>query len=459
MRAVVHACRSVAAACVLASQGCVLANGEAPSSDIERLAEDWRALAVQYEMAPLTLSYIENLQNLADEPSLIEAGQAFSAFEQKLALVDETALNTCDRLDLDRMRHMAALAVSRTTLGAEFRRGDDGDVPDTGIASIRNGKAWYRHFLHAWLGEVVEPDALFRMGMEELAAANRRYETLRAGMDARASQPAEAEHDRDIDEDAVRAAYEARGAIVADHLGQLFHTDYGVAPVIIARSPLGEELPVAGYYVFEEQTFYYNAFQGGYDTAQTDWVFLHEALPGHHFAMQAARLNTPCETRFPDLALYAYLEGWGAYAETLGKTLGLYAEDHYELSALEWDMVRSARVALDVGINYYGWSDEEALGFWQREVSGADHFAQREIDRMRRWPAQAITYKYGAAVFMRERDRLKATYPEAFDVRDYHDIALRYGDMPLSSFERLVRERFGEGLQSPDDRSKLGEKP
>ena len=458
MRILFQACRGAAVAGVLVSESLALADGEAPSSVIERLAEDWHTLATQYETAPLALSYIDNLKNLGDEQSLIAAGEAFSTFEKRLAVVDETALNTCDRLDLDRMRHMTAIAASRAALGAEFRSGDD-DIPNTGIADVRNGKAWYRHFLHAWLGEAVDPNALFRTGMEELAAANRRYETLSASMEARNTQTAETAQDQYTDENAIRVAYEERWAIVSENLGRLFRDDYGVAPVIIARSPLGDALPAAGYYVSDEQTFYYNVFQDGYDLSQIDWVFLHEALPGHHFAIQAARLNNPCKNRLPDLSMYAYIEGWGAYVETLGKPLGLYREDHYELSALEWDMVRSARVALDVGMNYHGWTDEEALDFWKQEVSGAEHFARREIDRMRRWPAQAVTYKYGAAVFTRMRERLKTEHGDRFDIRDYHDVALRYGDMPLSSFEALVRERFAEKAQSSDGRSRLGENP
>lgn len=457
MRSLFRALCAAFAFCAVIASGHADTGGKAPPVSIESLAEDLRALMIRHETAPLALSYVDNLRALPDRPSLLAAKASFSDFKEKLEDVDRNGLPLCDRLDLDRMSYMVDIAVSRAALGAGFRDGDNADIPDGGIAHVRNGKAWYRHFLHAWLGDAAEPDALFRMGMDQLAAANRRYEA--SGESAGEASPTPADAPQDIDEDAIRAAYEERWSTVESNLGRLFHGDYGVPPVLIARSPLGDELPTAGYYVADEQTFYYNAFQGAYDLSQTDWIFLHEALPGHHFAIQAARLNNPCQTRFPDLAMYAYIEGWGAYVETLGRPLGLYREPAYQRSALEWDMVRSARIALDVGINYHGWTDEQALAFWDREVSGARHFAEREISRMRRWPAQAITYKYGAAVFTQTRNRLEAAYGEDFDIRDFHDAALRYGDMPLSSFEDLIKSKMANPDQSSGDGRRPGENP
>lgn len=422
----------------LALSQTVEVDAHAGADAVTILAADLKSLLDQHQIPALAIAYGDNISALPERDALSAQHADFKAFETSLDNIDKGRLGLCDRITLARMEHLARAARKRAAVGIDYLDARPGEIGDGGIATVENGKAWYRYFLYAWLGDAVEPDALYDMGMRQLAAANQRYEAQKA----RAPVNTPDDSSGAIDEATIAAAYAERQRIVEKHIDRLFHSDYDIEPVKIKRSPLGEELPAAGYYVADEGTFYYNAFGGAYDVNQADWVFLHEVLPGHHFAFQIAAAHNPCENPFPELLIYAYVEGWGAYVETLGETLGLYQTPGTKLSALEWDMVRSARVALDIGVNYYGWTDEEALDFWRREVSGGEHFAMREIGRVRRWPAQAITYKYGAVVIERTAQRLAEENAEVFDIRRYHDFALRYGDMPLSAFEALSNDIF-----------------
>lgn len=178
--------------------------------------------------------------------------------------------------------------------------------------------------------------------------------------------------------------------------------------------------------------------EAGYEARQADWLFLHEATPGHHFQVAAARAAERCPQRLPEIFNPAYVEGWAAYVETIGADLGLYTDRYARLAAVEWDMVRSVRVVLDVGLNAYGWSDERALAYWHANVYGQRDVAEREIARMRRWPAQVITYKYGASVFERLRAHHVDSADGRLDVKRFHDAALAYGSMPLATFEELL---------------------
>lgn len=424
----------------LAFSETVEAGAQAESEKVRTLAAGLNTLLDEHDIPPLAIAYGDTLGALPERTALSVQYTDFEAFETRLDNIDKGRLGLCDRVTLARMEYLARSARKRAETGIDYLDLSPGEISDGGIATVENGKAWYRYFLYAWLGDAVEPDALYNMGMRELAAANQRYEAGKA----RAPSSAKKNDDPsgEIDEAAIAAGYIERQRIVEGNIGRLFHSDYDVAPVTIKRSPLGEELPAAGYYVADEGTFYYNAFRGAYDMNQADWVFLHEVLPGHHFAFQIAAMHNPCENPFPALLIYAYVEGWGAYVETLGETLGLYQTSGAKLSALEWDMVRSARVALDIGVNYYGWTDDEAMDFWRREVSGGEHFAMREIGRVRRWPAQSITYKYGAEIIAGAAQRLKKENADTFDIRRFHDFALRYGDMPLSTFDALVDDIF-----------------
>jgi uncharacterized protein (DUF885 family) len=124
-------------------------------------------------------------------------------------------------------------------------------------------------------------------------------------------------------------------------------------------------------------------------------------------------------------------EGWGAYTEELGKQLGIYKTPYDELGKWEWDIVRSVRVPLDVGLNYYGWTDEQALAFWKKNIRNQDDIALREIARMRRWPAQVVTYKYGALQILHWRDELQKKQGDKFNIRDFHARVLDHGSLPL----------------------------
>jgi uncharacterized protein (DUF885 family) len=171
-------------------------------------------------------------------------------------------------------------------------------------------------------------------------------------------------------------------------------------------------------------------FDKPYNRRQVDWLFIHEAVPGHHYqsSIAAATKLSPVQELF---FYYGFVEGWGAYAEYLGKELGAYQTPYDELGKWEWDLVRSVRVPLDVGLNYYGLTDEQALDFWKKNIRGQDDIAMREIARMRRWPAQVVTYKYGAAQIMNWKAGLQKKEGSHFDIKAFHDRVLNHGSLPL----------------------------
>jgi uncharacterized protein (DUF885 family) len=94
------------------------------------------------------------------------------------------------------------------------------------------------------------------------------------------------------------------------------------------------------------------------------------------------------------------------------------------------------RVALDVGLNYYDWSDEKAITFWQQYIQGKDDIAKREIARMKRWPCQVITYKYGANKLLNWKARLEKV--EGFTLKNFHEKVLQFGPLPYSILEKQL---------------------
>jgi uncharacterized protein (DUF885 family) len=287
------------------------------------------------------------------------------------------------------------------------------------------------------MGAKVNPDELYLNGLEEIERVKQHIENIRAqtGMDSAQFYL----HLNDpsfflSDETQVRQAFEQTKNIVLKNLGRLFTTTQ-IPEVNIQKGNNKALAQTPGYY--SNNTFYYNFFDGPYNKRQIDWLFIHEAVPGHHYeASVSAKSN---RSAVQQLFHYpGFNEGWAAYTEELGKDLGVYQTPYDELGKWEWDIVRSVRVPLDIGINFYGWSDEKAIAFWKKYIPHRDDIAMREINRMHTWPAQVITYKYGAAEIMKWKNLLQQQQGDRFDIKAFHDRILQHGSLPFFLVERNV---------------------
>lgn len=412
----------------------------APAQGFDALVVEFTTAWDALSLPPLELSFVSNLQALGSVDALQQQSTTFRRLDDQLAAIDASALDACRRIELSVMQTESRLWRQRAQLGVRQLRLDEDYSASSSLAELALGRQWYRYFLERWHGTELDPDALYEFGERELAAARARFDSVGVALgfaDADTLlQHLENNSARVAGGEPARELFEARQAQVWQHLSEQFAGTYEVEPARIERSARGAEFPVPGYYDLSRQTFYYNVLdEAGYEARQADWLFLHEATPGHHFQVAAARTSARCPQRLPEVFYAAYVEGWAAYVETIGAELGLYTDPYAELAAIEWDMVRSVRVVLDVGLNAYGWSDEQALDYWHTNVYGQRDVAEREIARMKRWPAQVVTYKYGADVFRRLRERHVGN--EKMDVRRFHDAALAYGSMPLGTFEAL----------------------
>jgi len=412
-----------------------------PADRFDSVAASFDAAVTALDMPAHQLSFVENLAAIEDAETLIRQQDVLTAQLEIVRAIDPDTLDRCRRIDHAKMLTTARLGLRRADLAKRYLIEPAPEGQMTTLIEAPLGVEWYEYYLDFWNTAKVEPDTLFAFGEKELTEAVANYNRLQAALGFEGDDAGLAAHLQNesqfIDGDApTLALFQAKQQIVWNNLENLFTETYGVKQATIKRSDRGASFPVPGYYNGQEGAFYYNVLTEGYEARQADWLLLHEASPGHHFQIKAAENSTRCDSRLTDGFFPAYGEGWGAYVETMGKELGLYQTAEEELAAVEWNMVRSARVALDVAINVYGWDDDKALAWWNENVRGQEDIAMREIARMRRWPGQVVTYKYGADVF----ERSKEAYLGAGigDVRAYHDFALAYGPMPLEAFEAMI---------------------
>jgi uncharacterized protein (DUF885 family) len=186
--------------------------------------------------------------------------------------------------------------------------------------------------------------------------------------------------------------------------------------------------------------FYANAYDVG---TRPKWdmqsLFLHEALPGHHFQISLHQENEdlPRFRRFHGFT--AYTEGWGLYAESLGKELGVYTDPLDYFGALNAELWRSIRLVTDTGIHAKGWTRQQVLDYMFANSATSETRAVAEAERFMAIPGQALAYKVGMLKIRAIRTAAEAQLGDRFDVRAFHTQILKDGPMPLSMLEAKIQ--------------------
>jgi len=172
----------------------------------------------------------------------------------------------------------------------------------------------------------------------------------------------------------------------------------------------------------------------------------HEAVPGHHLQIALAQeLQDVPEFRKSYYAT-AFGEGWGLYAEKLAGEAGFYRTPYERFGQLSYEMWRACRLVADTGLHHYGWSRAQAEACFTDNTALAPLNIQTEVTRYIGWPGQATAYKVGELKILELRADAKSALGERFDIREFHDVVLGAGAMPLDALERRVEEWVADQL-------------
>jgi uncharacterized protein (DUF885 family) len=331
-------------------------------------------------------------------------------------------------------------------------------VHDAGVWRLPEGEAYYAAALKSSTTTSLSPDEIHQMGLDQAADLTAQIDTIlkaqgmskgTVGERIRAlyTDPQFLYPNTDTDKERLLEELNRQTEAVQALLPQYF----GILPkakVEIRRVPSYIEAGApGGYYSAPSMdgtrpgAYYINLR----DTAENPtWTLPtlthHEASPGHHFQI-ALQQEAPLPLIRQLGGFSAYVEGWALYAEQLADEMGLYAKDPFgKIGYLQSALFRACRLVVDTGMHHKRWSREKAIDWMATTDGDVVSGVTTEIERYCVWPGQACSYKVGQTVWSKLRSEAKEALGERFDIRQFHDIGLQAGAMPLTVLERVIRD-------------------
>ncbi|PHQ91486.1 MAG: DUF885 domain-containing protein [Idiomarina sp.] len=183
-------------------------------------------------------------------------------------------------------------------------------------------------------------------------------------------------------------------------------------------------------------------------TYQMEALAYHEGIPGHHMQIAMAQELEGIPS-FRTYGRYtAYTEGWGLYTEKLPKEIGLYEDPYSDFGRLAMELWRAVRLVVDTGIHDKKWTREEGIDFYVNNTPNAKADAVKMVERHIVMPGQATAYKIGMNKILELREKAKSELGDAFDIREFHDVVLGSGPVPLNVLEQFVNDYISETKSS-----------
>lgn len=322
----------------------------------------------------------------------------------------------------------------------------------TGINVVPQGSELYAHFVRFWTTTNKTPDEIYNTGLAEVKRIRTEMERIKDSVGFKGDLPAFFEYMKTdkrfmpykTPED-VLAAFRAIHQRMEPNLKKMF----GRTPKIGFEIRQTEAFRAASASAEYQQgtpdgkrpgIFYVPILDATQfnTTSGMESLFLHEAIPGHHYQTSLQQENESLP-KFRRFAWYGAMgEGWALYCESLGKELGLYTDPYQYMGALGDEIHRAIRLVVDVGMHTKGMTREEAIKYMTDNEAISNEGATAEIERYMAIPGQALSYKVGALKIRELRNKYEQQLGSKFSLSSFHDELLKDGVMPLDVLERKM---------------------
>ena len=402
------------------------------------------------------------MQEFVDQPA--DENVLYVSFKGKLERVDEIgeeqrqAFLASARSEIENVVYPAYQNYIDyfTTLRAKSNN-------DAGVWKLPDGKGYYDYLLRRFTTTEMTADEVHATGLAEVDRiqaemleifAAEGYDTS-LGVKALFDELSKEERFYYPDTDEGRAQILEDYAAIIDDIETGISKAFNIKPnagLVVKRVPeFSEKTAPGAYYNGPSRdggrpgTFYANL----YDIKATPkygmrTLAYHEGVPGHHFqiAIKTELQGIP-EFR-KEAGFTSYSEGWGLYAERLAWEMGFQNDPYDNLGRLQAELFRAVRLVVDTGIHAKRWTREEAIDYMLTNTGIAESDVVSEIERYIVMPGQATAYKVGMMELLRLRNEAQEALGDKFDIRDFHDVILQDGALPLTALRELVMDYIAE---------------
>jgi uncharacterized protein (DUF885 family) len=317
---------------------------------------------------------------------------------------------------------------------------------DEGVWKFPDGPAYYAYMLSHYTTTSLTADQIHALGIQEL----QRIQTEMRAQFAALGYPSDAHLPDLYGRLATDGGMLSGPDIVATYERIINAADTNVSSAFDLRPSVGVIVvggPTGGYYTSPALDGSRPGMFYAQNTGSIPWYTMptlayHEAIPGHHFQIAIAQhLDLPSIRRASEFT--AYVEGWALYAERLAWELGFYAGDPYgDLGRLQMEAFRAARLVVDTGLHAQGWSFDQAVDFMVENTGRSIGSVQAEVSRYICIPGQATSYYIGYQRLLELRQQMMTAQGEAFDLREFHNLVLGSGAVPLDILTQVFQDRL-----------------
>ncbi len=326
-------------------------------------------------------------------------------------------------------------------------------VDKPGLVGMRDGLRVYELLVREQTTTTLSADEIHQIGLSEVARIKQGMEQVKNQVGFKQSLPLFFKHlgtDPQFKfktKSELLAGYQSIWNNLQAKIPALFNTSPKTPFEIRPIPEYMEKNQAAAYYSsgspdgLRPGVFYINTYALPSRTKPgMETLFLHEAIPGHHFQIALAIENTA----LPDFMRFegntAFAEGWALYAESLGPELGLFTDPYQLFGRYDDEMLRAMRLVVDTGLHSKGWSKEKAVAYMKSNSSMSKHDAVAEVERYIAIPGQALAYKIGELKIRQLRSLAENELKSKFDIRKFHDQVLNSGALPLSVLETKIKD-------------------
>ena len=411
-----------------------------------------------------------------DSAKDVISGQPFDTSIKKSALWEDFEGKVGKLKDVDDATKQTLLADARaaltgavqpayekllTVLAAQQKIATD----DDGVWKFSDGLEYYAFVLRGSTTTELTADEIHRLGLSEVARIHRDIEAIMAKVGFKGDRAA---FFKFVKEDPQfyypttpegKAAYMKRATEIIDtmrvRLDEFFITK-PKAPLIIKEVEPFREQGAAGASYQQPSadgsrpgTYYVNTVDmRGLPIFEMETLAHHEAIPGHHMQIAIAQ-----ELKgMPRFRMYggntAYAEGWALYCEYFPKEFGFYSDPYMDFGRLNDELLRALRLVVDTGLHAKKWTRAQVMDYFRANTPNPERDVVTETNRYIVWPAQATAYKIGMLKILELREHAKQQLGAAFDLRQYHDLVLKNGAVPLNILEENVRAWIAKKKES-----------